>query len=765
MMVQKFDAYMRKLLLVPAGRIGKLVGLLVLVVFGVVAGVIWKVNSDIAQGSQKYFEEIARSLSNTIAMSIEASCYALEAVGSGHFSSHHDEEVHRLYERLSLETMLFVDKDGFGEGHNNRVYDFRHVPEIMEALKGKTSVFDCKYIHDLDGTHQKKSHLALAVPLVRGNEIRGAVVADVGERWGNNLMNAVLMGGNMMFAIFEKSGGMLIKSNDFLSENSEYNTSVDIRSMMENLRYKQIGEQIDYLLKHPTDELTHFHYVVDGQRHDAIVVPLHQYEIYVFVVTAGTFGVQEFASMDRMVSYSYVSLLLLLCVIIVILSNIFRYSRNLALVDPVTGGMSSLAFEMEFRERLGNSLPNQYTYFRININKFKLFNDFFGRKEGDRLLQMFFNNMKAQLPGTNARLCRAGTDEFDLLTCDVKTEYVLSCLEKAVEATTESLVSTRGNRIDYSFSIRVGARPIQGPDADYVMVKDRAGIAMERANKPYGNNIHYAIFEEEDMQRARRERNIENCMQQSLEDEDFFVMLQPKVILQTGCICGAEALVRWYHPQLGRIFPNEFIPIFERNGFINKLDMWVFTKVCSLMHRWQQRGWPLVPVSVNLSHADIDRRNDLAKELASIADEYGIPHEYLDLEITETTFYKDPATIQRSIDSIRNEGFQCSLDDFGSGYSSLNLLPDLRIDTLKIDKSFFSSQELNRGRDRVVIKMVVELARQLGIKVVAEGVETMAQRNFLCQCSCTVGQGYLYSKPILPDEFELMAFEKKRTLC
>ena len=174
------------------------------------------------------------------------------------------------------------------------------------------------------------------------------------------------------------------------------------------------------------------------------------------------------------------------------------------------------------------------------------------------------------------------------------------------------------------------------------------------------------------------------------------------------------------------------------------------------MARWKDRGYTLLPVSVNLSRCDLENRTTLAEELARIADSYGVPHKYLDLEITESSFYKDPASIRHVVDGMRRASFQCSIDDFGTGYSSLNLLPDLSVATIKIDRSFLSSGDLEKSSK--VIRMVVDLADRLGMKVVAEGVETEAQREFLRKCSCQVGQGFLYSRPVSVEEFERMAF-------
>ncbi len=764
-MLSSFDSLMRKILLIPARNLGGVLAFFLTLFLVVLMLVLWNVSSNISAGSTRYLEEISRRLANTMVNSVEGSAQALTAVGTAYEHNHelYAQDVQRLYERLSLEKLIFIDLEGHGHDLGGNHYDFSDNRLVMQATKGKDVVFDCSAIHAKDGSVQKKSHMALAVPIFHGDKLSGAAIADVGETWGNNFLNTVLMEGSITFTLFDEAGSLLIKSVDFTrtGDNAELR---NIQNLLDETHQDQLESRIQELMDNPDQTFLHFNYSIGKNAYQAVLVPIREYNVYLLTISTGHLGIEEFVSLDRTITATLAVLILLLTALCVTSGIFYHYCRSLAFTDPVTGGMTNVRFELEFDERLHRALPGQYTFFIININKFKLFNDIFGRSEGDRLLRIFYNNIRRELPSGSMLVCRSGIDEFDLLVANMSVDGVFECLDRAVAATMYELTKKSGS-LDYSFSVRVGAHTIDETSSDYVNIKDRANIAMERARRTFSNNVRYGLFDEEDMKRARRERSIENSMQQSLDNEDFYIMLQPKVVLLTGCTCGAEALIRWYHPQLGRIYPNEFVPLFERNGFINKLDMWVFTKVCQLMQSWMKRGLPLIPISVNLSRSDIERKTNLADELAAIADSYGVPREFLDLEVTETIFYKDPAFIQKTVDSLRAKGFQCSLDDFGSGYSSLNLLPDLRVDTLKIDKSFFTSQELNRGRDRVVIKMVVELAHDLGLKVVAEGVETVAQRNFLCQCSCTVGQGFLYSKPVMPEEFELMTFGGTRQLC
>ena len=235
-------------------------------------------------------------------------------------------------------------------------------------------------------------------------------------------------------------------------------------------------------------------------------------------------------------------------------------------------------------------------------------------------------------------------------------------------------------------------------------------------------------------------------MQQALENGEFIVYLQPKINLEKIEIVGAEALVRW-NSQDGLISPGEFIPFFEKNGFIVKLDLYVFDCVCRLLQDWENRGIAPIPISVNLSRNHLLDPQFL-KKYEAIQKTYGIASHLLEFELTETVVFENLELLKNVIAQIHAAGFQCSMDDFGSGYSSLNVLKEIPVDILKLDGAFFDKEGDPRGND--VVETAIELARKLGMKTVAEGVETFTQVEFLRNADCDMVQGY-----ILPKLFQL----------
>ena len=744
----------------PGRRMGSILIVSLLCFFAVFSLGVWKIENNIREGNFRFLEETASRIGRAIALRINASSHAMEAVGMGHVHDSDEEHfarVERIYNRLGLDSLIYVGTNGVGHDHAGKRYDFTDNSAVMAALGGVTSVFDCRLLLEDGEEGNHAGHLGLAVPVLQDDMVVGAVVADVGLHLGRNILNSALLDGKLVFSIFDSRGTLLLESSDFADEEQK-SRSRYLEAIAEEMEKEGMARRIE----ESGGKRTSFAFTSkDGRSHSAVLVPIPEYNLCTLVVSTGRFGIEEFAFVDRTVYMLFVLSTGLLGLLCVMLCLFYRYCRRLAFVDPVTRGMSPVRFELEYDRKMAFAGREDTSLYCIDINRFKLINDFFGHEEGNRLLSLLYANMKRELPGEATCLCRAGRDKFMLLVCGIGQDLILSSLDRAMQASIREFGSREGTGRNSSFSVSVGICPITEEVSDLAVVKDHADLARERASMSFGNFIHYGFFDEEDMQRARRWHSIESCMTQSLEEGDFYILLQPKVVLSTGIICGAEALVRWHHPQLGLIMPDEFIPLFERNGFVKRIDMWVFKRVCAMMAGWIAKGYRLLPVSVNLSRCDLENRLSLAEELAKIADAYGVPHEYLDLEITETSFYKDPASIRRVVDGMRKASFQCSIDDFGTGYSSLNLLPDLSVATIKIDRSFLSSGDMEKSSE--VIRMVVELADRLGMKVIAEGVETEEQREFLRSCSCQVGQGFLYSKPVSEEEFERMAYGSEGT--
>lgn len=301
-------------------------------------------------------------------------------------------------------------------------------------------------------------------------------------------------------------------------------------------------------------------------------------------------------------------------------------------------------------------------------------------------------------------------------------------------------------------TIQPGVYLVEDVSLDVTVMQDRARTACgARTGEQDGQCIFYHAALTRNL---LEEQELTAMFPGSLEHGDFQVFLQPKVWIENGRLGGAEALVRWHHPQRGVIYPSDFIPLFEKNGRIRELDLFIFEEVCKTISRWAEEEMELFPVSVNLSRQHFKDENALTP-FADIARRYAIPSGIIELELTESIFFDDQGieNVKRQIDAMHAMGFLCSLDDFGAGYSSLGLLMEFDVDVIKLDRRFFLNVERKKTRD-VVGGAVVELAGKLGVQTVAEGIETQRQLEFVRDARCDLIQGYLYAKPLPIPEFE-----------
>lgn len=302
-----------------------------------------------------------------------------------------------------------------------------------------------------------------------------------------------------------------------------------------------------------------------------------------------------------------------------------------------------------------------------------------------------------------------------------------------------------------SLSFKQGACLADDPDQEITLLQDHARIALQSC----GTDIRHSccFYDESLIQSLKMEQELNALFEDSIEHRHFQIYLQPKIGLRSSRLEGAEALVRWNHPQKGIIFPSDFIPLFENNGKICRLDLYVFTEVCAAIDRWKQEGLPLVPVSVNLSRQHFRDPNFL-DTFGRIASSFKIPDKILEFELTESIFFDNQQikTVRKTIQEMHRMGFLCSLDDFGSGFSSLGLLKEFDVDTLKLDRSFFLNMSGQKAKD--VISCLIDLSRHLKVKTVAEGIESMEQVELLGSMGCDMIQGYVFSAPIPVNEFE-----------
>lgn len=427
-------------------------------------------------------------------------------------------------------------------------------------------------------------------------------------------------------------------------------------------------------------------------------------------------------------------------------SNLMKKTHNLTYSDP-DFGIPNVKF---FLNRIGELMSADrligYAAIYFNLRRFSAVNLQIGRENGTIVMRRYINSLIENLDKDEI-VCRIGGDNFTMLVKQEKLDSILSILEgKAI-----IYDDNTGERVWVSST--AGIYVIDGtiPAKDPNNVMDRISIAINRAKKRTKHDIAY--FNEELMQMNLHDLEISSIFPDALTNEEFLVYYQPKICMDTMCIVGAEALCRWKHND-ELISPAQFIPVLEKDMSICRLDFYMLDHVCRDIRRWLDEGKIAVKISVNFSRRHLSDM-DLLKHIVSIIDKNNVPHEYIEIELTETTTDVEFKDLKRVIKGLQETGISTSVDDFGIGYSSLTLIKDIPWNVLKVDKSFLPVEtEDYDPKKEIMLKHVVGMAQEMGLECVAEGVETRKQVDLLKENSCLIAQGYYFDRPLPIKEFE-----------
>ncbi len=422
--------------------------------------------------------------------------------------------------------------------------------------------------------------------------------------------------------------------------------------------------------------------------------------------------------------------------------------RHLAHHDPLT----ALPNRTLFFDRLAQALLKMHrkqgklAVIYLDVDHFKSINDTLGHSAGDELICAVAQALRSTLRESDT-VCRLGGDEFAILLTDIESADNTSTLAGKIFHAVSKAYSIGNKELRVGVSMGISQYPRDGTDAE-TLIK-RADIAMYQAKKKGRNRFQFFNYGLE--HEAERKMSIQQCFHKAVENQEFQIVYQPKYSAGEQRIIGAEALLRWTHSELGELSPAEFIPIAEETGFIIDLGDWVIEKVCRDIAEWRSLGASVVTIAVNVSPVQFHDGN-LQQTLLTNLTRYQIEPSLLQIELTEGVVMNTHKNTLKRLKAIRDMGIAISIDDFGTGYSSLSYLRKLPIDELKIDRSFISEitdeTSLVDSRLTAIPSTIVELAQKLKLKLVAEGVETQTQRDFLQQIGCPIMQGYLFSKPI-----------------
>ncbi|MEG1502068.1 MAG: EAL domain-containing protein [Synergistaceae bacterium] len=407
---------------------------------------------------------------------------------------------------------------------------------------------------------------------------------------------------------------------------------------------------------------------------------------------------------------------------------------NLLKFDQLTGLYTKEFFFQHVHRLLIENSSLDFDMICCDIENFKLVNDKYGEKKGDDVLRYIAQSFKNS-KNRKEIYARIGPDKFAVFT----EHNNLHSEDEIIEKITVFL----NNAPVPNLVVKFGVYPYVDKTLPISAMCDRALIALNRIKTKYGK----FIIEYDDSLRLLllKEQQIIDHMKEALKNKEFVLYFQPKHDIRTDEVIGAEVLVRWNNPELGFISPGEFIPLFEKNGFISELDIYIWEETCKQIYEWKVINCFNLPISVNVSRVDFDIPN-FVELMISLTDRYKIERSLLHLEVTESAYVDNPQQIIEIIKKLRYLGFKIEMDDFGSGYSSLNVLSELPIDVLKLDMGFIQKQ--NSINKKNILKFVVALARWLELDVIAEGVESAEQMEYLKNIGCNYVQGFFYSKPL-----------------
>ena len=429
-------------------------------------------------------------------------------------------------------------------------------------------------------------------------------------------------------------------------------------------------------------------------------------------------------------------------------SETSRRIKDIAYTDPLTGFTNFAKFKEDAEDVLKEEQDKDFYIACIDIIGFRYINDAFGYDVGDQILIAITNEIN-EILGDDELFARVTADKYVILTKNNYSDPENNFIYKLTDR-----ISTIGPlaKSHIKLEVQMGVYKILPEDIENLSINaiyDRALVALysiehvDTGVAVYDVAIHNEQIEKKD---------IESRMHQALKDGEFRVYVQPKYRTSNAKLAAGEALIRWIDPEKGIVPPIKFIPLFEQNRFVHDIDVYVMEVVARFQRMRLNEGLPVVPISLNISPVEFTMPG-FRESYISIKEKYDIPDKLIELEFTEGIFFDNEELFKDVIRDFHEHGFTCSMDDFGSGYSSLNILKDLPVDTLKLDKLFFRESD-NTSRDRSIIRSVVAMARSLNIKTVAEGVETLDVVEFLKLIGCTLIQGYIYSKPLPLTEFE-----------
>lgn len=611
---------------------------------------------------------------------------------------------------------------------------------IQKAWEGESAVSDIYY-----DSSEKEDFIAHAVPVMQGENVSGALIACDKTSVFFDIMQ--------IRSGFSEQGsiGIINDNGKFLVDLGQVDTDHTVHSIYDGDMLSQEDQQ---LFKQAVEDEEGLFLDVNynSRRYMGFIEPVEVLNWYlIFIATEKGINEPMYRNM-LFTRIGYICVLFLSSISILYGYCLMRkYNKDLfrfAYYDRLTGAYNILNFSQRLETVLENT--REFSVVAVNIRKFKFINEIFGDQVANQLLCYVKDTIEKEIQ-ENEFFCRETADKFYVLMKTDSREEVEKRLTGIAESIRKIFLDQHREYQIMLYAGVVSGTDIKSQDIKREELMTHVMFALSQARQNSQENM---CFYDEKLHKKEQLRNyIESHMNQALKNGEFRLFLQPKIDLKQGVIGGAEALVRWITEDGNMIFPDQFIPLFEQNGFCTELDLYMMEQTCRLLREWMDQKKEPVPVSVNQSKL-LFYREGYVRELCDITRKYQIPPQMITLEILEELAVEDAEGLSNRICELKEKGFRISMDDFGSGYSSLNVLSSLDIDELKLDRGFLmkktGSQE---SRQQVVMKQIIEMAKKLNITTVAEGVETKEDEMSVLKAGSDYGQGYYYSRPVSAAEF------------
>lgn len=613
---------------------------------------------------------------------------------------------------------------------------------INYALQGKKSASQVYYD---EGMQQQLIMYAAPVQLADGS-VTGVVAASKNLSAFQKILTQPPVSQNRLDVVWVDQSGRIIAASE--------STPLAPQGTENFLSQAGVDEQVaqSALQQMENNKAFHFTIQLEGKEQTVYMQPFGMngwYLCYADTINSGKSPIYSILITSNVLS----GMIILLCLGLLYYVRWAMWGSNkelmkLAYYDRLTGTYNFEKFTQCAEDLLEED--SNYALITMNIRQFQYINEILGKEQADQVLKKLAALLR-QLVGEKECFCRSNADQFYLLLHSSQEEQVRARVEAIME---QAGTIAQELNVSYPVILYAGAAMVQESAPPEELVRDllhKAEFAQKHAVKKYQNVL--AFYDRAMHRKENFQNSIESSMQSALAKQEFQLFLQPKVRLENGQVEGAEALVRWIRPDETLVYPNQFIPAFEKNGFCARLDLYMVDRTCRQLREWMDAGYEPICISVNQSRL-LFYQSDYVERLCAVMDRYHIPHGYIQLEILEGLAIENIEQMNKTLAQLHEKGFRLSLDDFGSGYSSLNVLAGIQVDEVKFDKDFLLESAPDRKeKNKLALKNVVKLAKDLQITTVAEGVEVQQDEEFVHSIGCEYGQGFFYSCPIPPEEF------------